>query len=65
MSAQNRCGWTQCDGPVSVQARVKLVQQVHLVTAIHKLLLHQCGDVQVDIRLGQRDLAVLIDAGGA
>ena len=44
-------------GAVAVQAGVKLVQQVHQETLIHQLLLDQAGDLHVDIRFGQCDLA--------
>ena len=52
-------------GPVSVQAGVELIEQVNLETPVHQLLLHQLCDAQVDLGLGEIDLAIGIRADRA
>ena len=52
----------QCHSAIAVQARIELVEQVHLIAFVCQGFLHPAGDVQVDVRFGQRDVTGAIAA---
>ena len=53
------------NGSISIEARIKLVEQVHLKAEFGQLLHDKRSDLEIDIRLGQRDIAIGIGADRA
>ena len=53
------------NGPVSVQACIKLIEQIHLKTSLGQLLHDEGGNLEVNIGLGQRDISIRIGADRA
>ena len=52
-------------GPITVQPCIELVEQIHLKAEFGQLLHNERGNLEIDIGLGQRHIAVGIGADRA
>ena len=54
----------QRQSAVTIQTGIKLIEQIHLIPFRSQSLLDSASDIQIDIRFGQRDLPVVVNASG-